>query len=278
MYRMSIAIQRFASEIGVDYATAVGIAVLLKEMEPEFETMNDDIFWMNIGKKIPVERDTLVDKYRDMVGDIKRDKERDKKRAQRARKRDHIAEMRVNTAENTDCPLECPPNCPPECPPNGKNDGYIDNIYQVSNTDSEKDNDLKESISSSPSSETPSPKPSLTGTARAPRRRPRTVKPEQFDSFWDVYPRKVNKRDAQKAWASLNPTDELVERIVEDVKQRIKIDWASREKRYIPHPATYINGARWEDEHTTETGVKSSFQLGQRRDAQPMYFTNDDDD
>lgn len=94
---------------------------------------------------------------------------------------------------------------------------------------------------------------------RSPRRRPRTVKPEQFDRFWDVYPRKVNKRDAQKAWAALNPTDELVEQIIEDVKERIRIDWASKQKCYIPHPATYIRGARWEDEHTPETS-ESTYQ------------------
>lgn len=101
---------------------------------------------------------------------------------------------------------------------------------------------------------TPQTKP-----VRSPRRRPRTVKPEQFDRFWDVYPRKVNKRDAQKAWAALNPTDELVEQIIEDVKERIRIDWASKQKCYIPHPATYIRGARWEDEHTPETS-ESTYQ------------------
>ena len=63
MYRMSIAIQRFASEIGVDYATAVGIAVLVGEMEPELNTMSDEVFWMNLGRVSTSTRNDIVAKY-----------------------------------------------------------------------------------------------------------------------------------------------------------------------------------------------------------------------
>lgn len=247
MYLMSMAIAKFASELKLDYATAVGLAVLLKEMESDLDSMNDDIFWMSLGKKLRISREKLVDSYREMRVDKTRDKERDKKRKQRAK----ILES------------------PQECPQEGENEEYINNIYKPNNTDREKNNDLQDNTSSSQKSLSPQTPPS-----KPTKRRPRTVKPEQFDRFWDVYPRKIGKRECQKAWASLNPSDELVDQIVEDVKVRIKVDWASREKCFIPYPVTYIRHAGWEDEHTPEaqkstTRYESTFQ---RRGPQVKYF------
>ena len=71
-----------------------------------------------------------------------------------------------------------------------------------------------------------------------------------FDRFWSVYPRRHAKRDAMKAWAQLNPDPELVETIVEHIQLRVK----SRQWRegFIPLPATFIRGERWEDELTRE--------------------------
>ena len=68
-----------------------------------------------------------------------------------------------------------------------------------------------------------------------------------FEDFWDAYPRREGKRDAQKAWrqikAGLDP--ELRERIAENMRTR---RWP-RETRFVPLPATYLRGARYEDEH-----------------------------
>ena len=74
---------------------------------------------------------------------------------------------------------------------------------------------------------------------------------EAFDRFWAVWPptRRVAKRDARKAWAQLNPSESLVEIILEAVqRQRETWDWIKANGEFIPYPATYIRGARWEDE------------------------------
>ena len=69
-----------------------------------------------------------------------------------------------------------------------------------------------------------------------------------FDDFWKVYPRHVAKQNAQRSWKSLKPNDELVKRIVADVNRRLESEWRGKDMQYIPHPSTYLNQRRWEDE------------------------------
>ena len=68
----------------------------------------------------------------------------------------------------------------------------------------------------------------------------------RFAAFWSVYPKKEAKLDAKKAWAKLNPDAALLETILSAIEQRKKSDtW---QRGFIPNPATWINGRRWEDE------------------------------
>lgn len=67
---------------------------------------------------------------------------------------------------------------------------------------------------------------------------------EGFDLWWKHYPRKVAKKAAQRAWKAAKPDAALREIIMADTITREYPD----EARYILHPATYLNGARWEDE------------------------------
>jgi hypothetical protein len=64
-----------------------------------------------------------------------------------------------------------------------------------------------------------------------------------FDAFWKVYPRKVGKGAAQKAWAmAVRKADP--ERIVEGVE---RYPWPE-DPSFVPHASTWLNGQRWEDE------------------------------
>jgi uncharacterized protein YdaU (DUF1376 family) len=65
-----------------------------------------------------------------------------------------------------------------------------------------------------------------------------------FDSFWKSYPRKTDKQKALKAFEKLNPDNELLSKII----SHCSAAYSGTEKRYIPHPTTYLNGSRWEDE------------------------------
>ena len=72
--------------------------------------------------------------------------------------------------------------------------------------------------------------------------------PAGFDDFWSIYPRKVSKQAAIKAWKAAKIKAELVDTIIEDVKRRCNTEWKDAEIQFIPHPTTYLNQRRWEDE------------------------------
>ena len=69
-----------------------------------------------------------------------------------------------------------------------------------------------------------------------------------FDEFWKLYPRKESKQAAKKAWIKLNPDQALFTLIANALEYRSQTkEWLSEGGRYIPHPATWLNGRRWED-------------------------------
>lgn len=70
---------------------------------------------------------------------------------------------------------------------------------------------------------------------------------DAFDAFWKVYPRKVSKQTALKAWKAAK-ADRIVDEIIADVQRRCETEWKGEEMQYIPHPTTYIHQRRWEDE------------------------------
>lgn len=67
-----------------------------------------------------------------------------------------------------------------------------------------------------------------------------------FERFWKKYPSKINKKNTLKRWLKLSMTSELFEKIMSALEKQINSQqWRSG---YIPHPSTWLNGERWEDE------------------------------
>jgi hypothetical protein len=71
---------------------------------------------------------------------------------------------------------------------------------------------------------------------------------DAFGRFWKIYPRKVGKLQAEKAFRralKLAPAEELIA-----AAERDAAGWAAtgKDPRYIPHPTTWLNGGRWNDE------------------------------
>lgn len=80
-----------------------------------------------------------------------------------------------------------------------------------------------------------------------PRKRGSDV-PTGFDEFWSAYPRKVSKPQAEKAWRKLNPDAQTLQNILDGVARDGRSDqWLRDGGQFIPHPATWLNGRRWED-------------------------------
>ena len=76
----------------------------------------------------------------------------------------------------------------------------------------------------------------------------------EFERFWGAYPRKVNKKKAFEAWQKLNGESPSVEELLKILEgQKKNKDWVKDGGRFIPHPSTWLNGRRWEDEGTDLT-------------------------
>lgn len=72
---------------------------------------------------------------------------------------------------------------------------------------------------------------------------------KMFDRFWAAYPRRVNKQAARKAFDKLKPDENMMGIILRELdRQKHSQQWTKDGGQFIPHPATWLNGARWEDE------------------------------
>ena len=73
---------------------------------------------------------------------------------------------------------------------------------------------------------------------------------ELFDQFWQAYPKRVAQKPARRAWDKLHVDNDLLAKILAALAwQKRTDDWQRDGGRYIPNPATWLNGGRWEDEH-----------------------------
>ena len=73
-----------------------------------------------------------------------------------------------------------------------------------------------------------------------------TKSENDFLEFWNLYPKKKKKKEALNAWLKVSPPIQPVLNAIGWQKQQQ--DWIKEDGKFIPHPATYINGHRWEDE------------------------------
>jgi uncharacterized protein YdaU (DUF1376 family) len=75
---------------------------------------------------------------------------------------------------------------------------------------------------------------------------------DRFDIFWKQYPRKVAKPNAQKAWNKIKPDDVVLKKMLDAINQQ---GLSSKEIQFVPHPATWLNAQRWEDEISVQSNM-----------------------
>lgn len=69
---------------------------------------------------------------------------------------------------------------------------------------------------------------------------------DAFERFWSVYPRKVGKQSAKRAFEKVKVPIETLVTAVE--RQKCSDQWTRDNGQYIPHPTTWLNQDRWDDE------------------------------
>ena len=109
---------------------------------------------------------------------------------------------------------------------------------------------------SKPDNYAPKPSVSDVSTHENPQSKVKKSKPpippagdEEFFVFYNKYPKHKNRAGALKAWKKMNgnrPTLEILLNAIESQKQTD--EWRKENGKYIPHPASWLNGKRWEDE------------------------------
>ena len=83
-----------------------------------------------------------------------------------------------------------------------------------------------------------------------------------FDRFWAEYPKKRSKGQAERAFAKLNPDEQLIETMLSTIKRaKPSNDWQKDNGQYIPNPATWLNARGWEDEYNPGTPNRPSQEL-----------------
>lgn len=80
---------------------------------------------------------------------------------------------------------------------------------------------------------------------------------KNFDVFWSLYPRKIEKKKSELKWYKLKPNVQAL--ILEDIPRRKKgRKWSAG---YIENPTTYLNGERWNDEVEVEITKSNSIKI-----------------
>ena len=81
--------------------------------------------------------------------------------------------------------------------------------------------------------------------------------PQAFLDFWAAYPRKIGKQAAMRAF--IRASERIDAETLVTAAQRMSTDPNLPPKQFIPHPATWLNEGRWDDEPYPEraaTNVK----------------------
>lgn len=86
-------------------------------------------------------------------------------------------------------------------------------------------------------------------TTNAHRRSAPAARDARFEDFWSLYPRKVSKGQALKAWAKATKATDPDE-IIEGLRERLP--WFEAQVKsdgdFRPYPGPWLNGQRWTDE------------------------------
>ena len=81
----------------------------------------------------------------------------------------------------------------------------------------------------------------------------------RFEEFWEAYPRHESKQAARKAFDKIKPDDQLFAKMLEAIAAwKESEQWQEDGGRFVPHPSTWLNQKRWEDEMPVRKSAKKA--------------------
>lgn len=69
-----------------------------------------------------------------------------------------------------------------------------------------------------------------------------------FAEFYADYPRKIARKDAEKAWKQLKVTEVIASQIRATLNKRKREDWRGRDLKFIPYPAHFLRSEGFDEE------------------------------
>ena len=92
---------------------------------------------------------------------------------------------------------------------------------------------------------------------------------DDFENFWRAYPRRTGKGVARKAFVKAIQKTTITIMLTALNWQRQQSQWLKDGGTFIPHPATWLNQERWDDEPC----VMPTLSAGSVRMMQTMMMT-----
>lgn len=77
-------------------------------------------------------------------------------------------------------------------------------------------------------------------------------KDDAFERFWSIYPRHTNKKKAYNSFVKKCTDETVLQKMLSAIVDQKETEQWQNEK-FIPHPTTWLNGERWEDEIKSTT-------------------------
>jgi len=100
-----------------------------------------------------------------------------------------------------------------------------------------------------------------------------------FETFYDSYPKKVGKKDANKAWTKIKDKDRLLILAAIANQKLNNPQWVKGEKQFIKAPAAWLNQECWEDEFDAVVTFSSHTKLADKTQSAAgsldSFFNND---
>lgn len=109
--------------------------------------------------------------------------------------------------------------------------------------------------------------PSEEGCENDVEKQKEILQQKYFALFWEKYPKKMAKKEAQKAWKQIKVEEKLYQEICQAVeKQKEGYDWQKEKGQYVPYPSTWLRGERWKD--STYVEIKTQIPQFNEKDEQ----------
>lgn len=105
------------------------------------------------------------------------------------------------------------------------------------------------------------------GCGNAVEKEKEILSQKYFALFWESYPKKMAKKEAQKAWKQLSVNETLYQEICDAVeKQKQQEEWLKEKGKYVPYPSTWLRGERQKDSTCVE--IKTQIPQTPKKDEQ----------